>query len=291
MQPSLDPEIAAWLATRDPVGDEVGVAEARSRVAAAGELWDFVTAVDPAVVRVERDMIAGVPVVTWEPVVTRASRTVIAVHGGGFTLGDARGAAVIAAPLAERHGVRTISVDYRLAPEAPYPAAVDDVRTVLRSVSATEAVAVWGDSAGAAIAIAAVIGRSPGERVHRLALVCPALDDAECAEVWSPCLSRAARRSMWRHYLAGAATDRTAAVPARMPDLSRLPATTMVVAEHDLLRAEALGFAHRLRAAAVDVDVHVVAGTVHGFTGLLHHTAIARAWNLRVAEALAADLT
>ncbi len=290
MEPSLDPEIAAWLAARGAADDAVDLRAARARVTAMGPQWDAATALDPDLVGRSSDVVAGVPVITWEPRDRPASATVIAVHGGGFTLGDARGAAVIAAPLAQRYGVRTISVDYRLAPEAPYPAAVDDVRAVLHAATALEPVSVWGDSAGAAIAIAAVVARPPAQRVHRLALACPALDDADCPDVWSPCLSRATRRSMWRYYLSGDAIDPAAAVPARMPDLSGLPATTVVAAEHDVLRAEAITFTDRLRAAGVDVDLHVVDGTVHGFTGLLHHTAIARTWNARVAAFLAGDL-
>jgi len=293
MQPSLDPEIAAWLTARGPVDDEVSVAVARAQVAAAGELWDFVTALDPAVVRVERDVIAGVPVVMWEPVAARTDRTVIAVHGGGFTVGDARGAAVIAAPLAIEYGVRTVSVDYRLAPEWPFPAAAEDVGAVVSGLVGAGPLGLWADSAGAAIALSALdqgrrVWAGTLDAVDRIALVCPALDDADCADVWSPCLGPSARRSMWRHYLTVQMDAGAAAVPARMGDVSWLPPTLIIIAEHDLVRAEAQVFAERLHAAGVQVESYVVPGTVHGFTGLLHHTVIAQAWNARVARYLAA---
>lgn len=92
---------------------------------------------------------------------------------------------------------------------------------------------------------------------------------------------------MWRHYLTAHVGAGAAAVPARMGDVSWLPPTLIIIAEHDLVRAEAQVFAERLRTAGVQVESYVVPGTVHGFTGLLHHTAIAQAWNARVARYLA----
>lgn len=291
MEPSLDPEIAGWLATRDEVAaDPFDVAAVREVVtrymAESGGAAPRLP--DPAVTLCQGE-IAGIDTLQWSPAHDCPRGTVVAVHGGGFIVGDPLGAEPIAVPLARDHGIRTVAVRYRRAPEHRYPAAVDDVRAVLDSVEGP--CALWGDSAGGAIAVAAAAQLGAG-RLRHLTLVCPALDDRPTSEVWSPCLRVDERSAMWQHYLGDDLSARpSSAVPARMANPDALPATTILLAEHDLLRSEGLQFAARLADVGVPVTVFDVGGVVHGFTGLLAATAVAQHWNAVLAADLSIALT
>jgi acetyl esterase/lipase len=198
-----------------------------------------------------------------------------------------------------------VSVDYRLAPEHPYPAAVDDCRTALLWLDDRahelgvdpDRIAVGGNSAGGllAAALCQVARDRDGPRVRFQLLEYPMLDDRTVlgpkvdrshSFVWSP----AANRFGWTSYL-GAPPGRgevgAYAAPARTSDLTGLPPTWIGVGDLDLLHGEAVEYADRLRQAGVPCDLDVVAGMYHGADSITPTAPTAVAFRDRMTEALA----
>jgi acetyl esterase/lipase len=214
-------------------------------------------------------------------------------HGGGFVLGDLESEHPRCLVMAAQGGAVSIGVDYRLAPENPFPAGVEDCYSALQWVfeHAQELkidpsrIAIGGCSAGGNLAAAVTLmarDRS-GPRVALQMLFYPVIDD-RCN---TPSMLDGAglyiwdyRNSldMWNHYIG---PDRSAvspyAAPARAADLSGLPPAYVMTCEHDPLRDEALSYATRLLQAGVPVDLHNYPGTVHGFDFLVEAEISARA--------------
>lgn len=225
----------------------------------------------------------GLPVRIYRPEVRRPLPVLLYYFGGGWTLGGIDTADGICRRLANAVGCLVVTVGYRLAPEHPFPAAVNDCYAALRWVAAAEQaeafgadpnrLAVGGDSAGGNLA-AAVTLLARAENRTRLAgqlLVYPntdqLADDASLRENDDPCLFN--RRSVaWyaRHYLADAAdAHNPLASPLRAPDLSGLPPALVITAEHDPLRDQGEAYARRLAEAGVPVELTRYAGMAHGF--------------------------
>jgi len=164
-------------------------------------------------------------------------------------------------------------VEYRLAPEHPYPAPLEDCYAALTWLTRLPAVdsarvAIGGASAGGGLAAAlALLARDRGEIAPILQLLAyPMLDDRSAAKpknpdyrLWSP----SSNRFGWASYLGDA--DPQVAVPARRDDLSGLPPAWIGVGTHDLFYDEDLAYAARLTAAGVPCHVEVVPGAFHGF--------------------------
>lgn len=209
------------------------------------------------------------------------SPTVIYCHAGAFVLGNLDTDHFQCVEFARRGACTVISVDYRLAPEHPYPAALDDALTVLGWAvdRATELgvdaarIAVAGSSAGAALAAGvaqrAATGSAPPvvfQLLHQ-----PVLDDRSTPSkeefVATPGFDGPATELMWQHYLGG--TVVADAVPARAAGLAGVARTLITCSELDPLRDEAVAYATRLMRAQVATELHVFPGTVHGFDSLL----------------------
>jgi acetyl esterase len=203
-------------------------------------------------------------------------------HAGGFALGNLDTDHRQCVELARRGGCTVVSVDYRLSPEHPYPAPLDDAVTTLRWVVANAAelgidttrIGVAGSSAGAALA-AGLAQRSADGALPAVTLQLlhqPVLDDRETlskAEFGaSPAFDSEAAELMWRHYLGDAAPSADS-VPARRIELRGLPTALITCAEIDPFRDEAIDYASRLLHAGVSTELHVFAGTCHGFDSLL----------------------
>ena len=210
---------------------------------------------------------------------------VVVLHGGGFIAGDLDTENARCTRYAAETGCVAIAVDYRLAPEHPFPAAVHDCDAVVQWVAGAAAelgvdsarIGIAGVSAGGALASSvALLDRDRGD--HRLAfqlLVCPVLDDRMTTEstsfVGTPLLDGPAVRTLWRYYLGDrhdTASTSPYAAPARVVEVSGLPPTYVLTAELDPLRDEALEFALRLLGAGVSVELRNVAGAFHGFDTL-----------------------
>jgi len=203
---------------------------------------------------------------------------VIYCHSGAFVLGNLDTDHRQCVELARRGECTVISVDYRLAPEHPFPAAIDDATAVLDWVAengsrlnvATDRLAVVGSSAGGALA-ARLAQREKSRIVFQL-LHQPVLDDRPTPSTEefdsTPGFDGPAVELMWRHYLAGgqAAAD---AAPARTADLAGVPRALITCSELDPLRDEAIDYAVRLMRAGVATELHVFPGTCHGFDALV----------------------
>ncbi|HWI74432.1 MAG TPA: alpha/beta hydrolase [Baekduia sp.] len=205
-------------------------------------------------------------------------------HGGGFVLGSLEVCAFQAATLAVQSGCVVVAVDYRRAPEHPFPAAAEDCYAVVRWAAAHRdalglprdvPLAVAGDSAGGNLAaVVALLARDrggPGLAFQLLAY--PMIDRhvvtasrAEHADGW-PSLAGAAW--LWDLYLqrsTDAADPR--ASPLAAPTLRGLPPAFVMTAEHDLLRDEGELYAMHLRDSCVPVRLQRYDGLLHGFLGL-----------------------
>jgi len=200
-------------------------------------------------------------------------------HGGGMFIGAPEMNDADNLDLSRRFRLAVVSVDYRLAPEHPYPAGLDDCVAATRWVAAHAAglgadgrrLAVAGDSAGASLAAGVSMlardeaGPAVALQVLAYPAVDPAMDTGSYAEnADDPFLSRDEMQSYWSLYLSGAEPDRFAA-PALAPDLAGLPPAYVLVAGRDVLRDEGIGYAERLAAAGVAAALRRRDDMVHGF--------------------------
>jgi acetyl esterase/lipase len=197
------------------------------------------------------------------------------IHGGGYVIGRAVQDDVLCRRFARVLGATVASVEYRLAPEHPYPTPLEDCYSALAWLALLPAVdrarvAIGGGSAGGGLAAAlALLARDRGEvPVAAQLLVYPMLDDrsADRADLdggdyrlWN----RSSNQFGWAAYLGDA--NRNLAVPARHEDLSGLPRAWIGVGTRDLFHDEDLAYGERLKAAGVPCEVHVVQGAFHGF--------------------------
>jgi acetyl esterase/lipase len=204
--------------------------------------------------------------------------TVIYCHSGAFVVGNLDIDHRQCVELARRGQCTVISVDYRLAPEYPFPAAIDDATAVLdwsvdsasRLQIDTDRLAVAGNSAGGALA--ACLAQRHASRVLFQLLHQPVLDNRLTPSKdefhSTPGFDGPAVAAMWRHYLSGGESSPDAA-PARRTELDGLPSALITCSELDPLRDEATEYAMRLLRAGVATELHVFAGTCHGFDAFL----------------------
>jgi acetyl esterase len=198
------------------------------------------------------------------------------LHGGGWVLGCAAESDSLCRWIARQAGVRVLAISYRLAPEAPFPAALEDAHSALRWINEEAAglgadpgrVAIGGDSAGGNLA--AAVAREASSSLAAQFLLYPITDVSHehpsYATADGPALTAAQMRWFRRHYLPRESDAMDArASPLLADDLSRLPPTYVAVAGHDPLRDEGLSYAARLQEAGVLVTLAYHARQAHGF--------------------------
>lgn len=205
------------------------------------------------------------------------------LHGGGFVMGSIETEHPAAADLARSLAVPVVSVDYRLAPEHPFPAALEDCYAALAWLAGAaptlgvdpDRIAVLGRSAGAGLAAGlTLLARDRGgPAICFQYLDIPELDDrlgtpSMRAFVDTPMWNRSSAEASWRHYLGADLADRTDtspyASPARATDLSGLPPAHVTTMEFDPLRDEGIEYALALLRAGVSVELHQYPRTFHG---------------------------
>ncbi|MGD0704304.1 MAG: alpha/beta hydrolase fold domain-containing protein [Trebonia sp.] len=229
----------------------------------------------PADVVAAPGTLGGIPVVNVDVAAVESDDVIFYLHGGAYCIGSAAASAGLASDVVRRAGARAISVDYRLAPENPYPAAVDDAvaayRALLASVPAAR-VALVGESAGGGLTAATL-----------LALKAAGLPQPSCAVMFSPwadltlsgdsltgkadvdpALTPAGLRLRAADYSAG----HPAADPLVSPvfaDLTGLPPLLIQAGSHEILLDDATRLATRAAAADVQVRLEVTPGVPHVF--------------------------
>lgn len=240
-----------------------------------------------AAVRIDRHTAVGVArdvelIVVSAPPGAVPRPGILHIHGGGLVAGGHRSGMVGMAELAVELGCVVVSVDYRLAPECPYPAALDDCVTALKwtiSMAAAlgidpERIAVWGGSAGGGIAagLALRCRNVGGVQIRALLLLQPMLDDRNetpsTYEIDDDIFwDRTSNATGWTSYIGHLDVVPPDAAPARADDLVGMPPTFIEVGDVDIFRDECLDFAARLSHAAVSVELHMWPGGFHGFDG------------------------
>lgn len=234
-----------------------------------------------AAVREHRTGDSGVRVREYRVRERWSAPAVLYVHGGGYTVGSLDGVDELCRRIATQADCTVFSVEYRLAPEHPCPAALDDVRTAhawLITHATTlgvdpARVAVAGDSAGAGLVASLCLDlRERGLPQPALQLlVYPAVDDTFARPSWTdfadaPLLGTEDARWFWRQYVGedGIAPD-DLTVPMRARSLAGLAPAHVITAEVDPLRDDAEAYADRLAADGVPVTRERYAGVFHGF--------------------------
>jgi acetyl esterase/lipase len=238
----------------------------------------------------------AVQVRLYRPATRRSPAALFWIHGGGLVIGRAVQDDHLCLLTARELGILVVSVEYRLAPEHPFPAALDDCFGAWRwlqheadrlEVDPTR-LAVGGESAGGGLAASLVQRIHDSDAVPVIAqwLFCPMLDDrtAACTDldhvnhfVWNNQMNRFG----WRAYLGvepGAASVPEYAVPARRQDLRGLPRTWIGAGDIELFYEEDCAYAERLRDVGVDLTLDIVPGAPHGFEAWASNTTLSKAF-------------
>ena len=222
--------------------------------------------------------IGGVGARLYHPAPGQALPVAFLMHGGGWVIGTLETADNMARRLADQSGCAVVSLDYRLAPEHPFPAPLDDCRAAVAALPSqaaelglrAEGYAVIGDSAGGNLAAAvalALAGRA--DAPLRQVLCYPVIDRRFDTESYlaagdTGVLTPGMMRFFWDQYV-GDAEPEPLAAPIRASSLAGLAPATIILAGLDPLHDEGLAYALALRKAGVAADVHDFAGAVHGF--------------------------
>ena len=276
----LDPQAQVMLDALAQLGGlrvcELTPQEARAQM----DGWQLPVEPDPSV-RVEGSRVPGPAgdIRIYRPDIEGPLPLVVYFHGGGWVIGSIESHHGTCQTLTPRVGAVVVSVDYRLAPEHPYPAPLEDAytATLWASTHAAELgadasrLAVVGDSAGGNLAAAvALLARDRGRPpIRAQVLVYPVTDrDLDRASMVDNAtgyfLERDDMRWFWDHYMGDAEPDGYAA-PLRAADLSGLPPAIVVTAEFDPLRDEGEAYARRLEDAGVPTTLWRYDGMFHGF--------------------------
>ncbi|MBC2934649.1 alpha/beta hydrolase [Nocardioides sp. zg-1228] len=252
----------------------------------------------PEGTRTTETTIGGVPAVAITvPVSEPPAGTLLYLHGGGYAVGSAHTGVPLAAALAARAGLRAVSLDYRLAPEAPFPAATDDAleayRQLLLDVDPARLV-LAGDSAGGGLALATVVAaRDAGLDLPAglvalsgwfdLTLSGASLTGKEEAD---PVFDAADITAYAETYLAGGDGNDRRASPL-LADLRGLPPLLLQVGSREVLLDDSTRLAALAATADVDVALEVYAGATHVF----HHDHLTDPTAARAVDSAAAFLT
>lgn len=203
---------------------------------------------------------------------------ILFLHGGGWTLGGIDDSDALTRELALTSACDVYSVDYRLAPEAPYPAGIEDAEVALSWLSDTTdlPLIVMGDSAGANIAtVVARRARDRGEaKVILQILAYPVTDSRMDSQSYTtfaegPLLTASLMAWFWDQYLPDAARRAQQDASPLRAQLSDMPPAFILTAENDVLRDEGRNYARALQDAAVPVTYRMYEGQIHGFLGMV----------------------
>lgn len=227
-------------------------------------------------------------------------------HGGGWVVCSIETHDALCRDLARESGAAVLSLEYRLAPETPFPGPLDDCYDALAWVQANAAklgidagrLAVAGDSAGGNLATSVAIRARDenGPALRHQLLIYPVTDaNFETASYQANgddggLLSTTMMRWFWQHYVGDLSEVGPLAAPLRHGNLAGLPPATIIVAQYDPLRDEGLAYAEALRKAGGQVHSEEAAGMIHGFLTMLEAVPDGYPYLVRAAARLRADL-
>jgi acetyl esterase/lipase len=232
----------------------------------------------PGDVTVTHGTLGEVPTVRVDVTGTETDNVIVYFHGGGYALGSALTAVGLAADLARRAAARSVAVDYRLAPEHPHPAAVEDAvaayRALLDAGQAPTRTAFAGESAGGGLALAALVAiRSGGLPLPSAAvLMSPWVDltlsgaSITANAAVDPVLNAAGLRRRVNDYL-GAHDAAAPLISPLFADLAELPPLLIQAGSHEILLDDATRLAAHAATANVAITLEVTPGVPHVFQG------------------------
>jgi acetyl esterase/lipase len=219
-----------------------------------------------------------------EPAGRRRAGTILYFHGGSYVVGSPETALSLTGNLVSRTGFRAFSLDYRLAPEYPFPAAVDDAvaayRALLDAGEDPASIAFAGDSAGGGLTVTTCLSARAAGLPAPAAIVAfsPGLDGTRTGESMDtkdgvdPFFTRESLEPTSAMYLAGADPRQELVSPALFGDLAGFPPMLLQLGANELLLDDSTRMATRARAAGVDVILDITADVPHvfqAFTGVL----------------------
>lgn len=263
--------VAALLASRSdaPVTDVHAMRAAMASLAGA-----FEATPSPADVSSVPVDAGGVPGFWFTPSGARDDRAILYLHGGGYVMGSVATHRSLIARLARATGLRCLGLDYRLAPEHPFPAAIDDVVTVHRWLAArgipAARIVFAGDSAGGGLVLGSLVAlRDAGERLPAAAIALSPLADLELSGASvsrvtdDPLVPVEGTRLMAAAYLSGGGDPRDPRASPVHADFTGLPPLLIEVGTREILLDDARRVAERARKAGVAVELFVGEGLTH----------------------------
>jgi acetyl esterase/lipase len=295
---AYDPELAPWVSMNPEItlSDPAAMRQADEQLLTARPRYEPPVPVDVRDVSVPgSDGAPEIPVRIFTPPPGDGPLPgLVYIHGGGFVLGNVDAFHDDALCIAAEVGAVVLSVEYRLAPEHPFPAGLEDCYSALAWTAAhatdlgidLDRLAVGGDSAGGGLSAAtALLARDRGGPALCFQLLgIPELDDrldtpSMRAFTDTPIWNRPNAELSWDYYLGegvrGTSGVSPYAAPARAEDLTGLPPAYVTTCEFDPLRDEGLAYAVRLVQAGVGTEVHHYPGTFHG-SSLISDAAVSR---------------
>ena len=243
----------------------------------------------------------ALPIRVYRPSIGAVLPGLVWYHGGGWVFGDLDMSDGTCRALANAAECVVVSVDYRLAPETPFPGAVDDAYAAVDWVAEhadqlgidPDRIAVGGDSAGGNLAAAVcLIARERGRpAICHQVLVYPVTDHRLETESYQTngqgyLLTRTSMEWFWGHYLGDQDRAHPLASPLLADSLAMLPSATVVTAEFDPLRDEGEAYGERLRGAGILTTITRYHGMIHGFFGMADVIQAGRTARAQVAEEL-----
>ena len=252
-----------------PPSDSLTTAERRAQYERAEKVFPT-----PPDVKVERVNVPAAPAEWLRPPSAEPGRVVLYLHGGGYVIGSPRSHRHLAAAIAGAAGASALLLDYRLAPEHPFPAAVEDAtaayRWLLDQATAPERIVIAGDSAGGGLTVATLLALREA-RVPLPAggvcispwvdLTCSGASYGTKADA-DPIVGRSGVEEMARAYL-GATPPRTPLASPLFADLRGLPPLLIHVGSDEVLLDDAVQLAERAKAAGVDATLEIYDRMIH----------------------------
>ncbi|MEV7231393.1 alpha/beta hydrolase [Polymorphospora sp. NPDC051019] len=300
---TLHPQVVAALAVRPRPTSEVVDADPLAALAAGRAAMLAAVPAEcgpPVPVASVSDVDAdGVPCRLYAP--APGVPVLVYVHGGGWAMGNVEIVDAFCRRVADRSGCAVLSVDYRLAPEHPYPAGVDDVETALTWLRReglgldVSRVAIGGDSAGGHLAtVVARRQRDAGRPLAHQVLIYPVIDPAMASDSYRDLggagLDRATMARFWDLFVPDPADRAAPDVAPLAAPLAGMPPTLLITAEYDVLRDEGERYGVELLAAGVPVVTVRYQGVNHGFVRKLAIFDAAAVATDQIAAALRAAL-